>query len=368
MRILIGCMQSGGVTWYLRGIGNAFASIECTDVRYMNLQDPSVAPLDVFAQFNPDIYIGYGYSSLFPRALQKAIKIYKPKTLLYVPAHPKSEAGKIKKNRPDLIYDVATPQDIKVIEDNSNFIDSVFIHHHRSCADGYLEGWSVPYCGIGMACDIIAYQPGKWRPEYDCDASMISGYWEYKARKLKPWVFPLVDRCNLKIWGNGRFPLINYLGTLPESEVSDVWASTKINLQIHEPQSELGWEVSERTFKVVGTGNFLISDYVDALGGLYFRDDELLMANTPEEYQEKVIWCINHPETRQIYINKSQKRVLSDHTYHDRAIEILKILFQEKIEEDPMKQVVGGGIGNLMFKLGKSKHDILAEKFNQKNI
>lgn len=329
MKILIGTIAQGGVTWFLRGIGHAFSASGNQVREFIHGKE---SPLDLFAEWIPDLVLCYGYNSCLDRPLKKAIQRYKPRIGLYVPAHPLSEVGKIAPTRPDLTYDVASQADLEGIEEISELIDFVFIHHYKDCAQGYLEGWQnhvKKYIGIGMACDTVLYKEGKPREEFLCDGSIISGYWEYKARKLKPYLFPICEPSkgyNIKIFGASPFPLIQSLGQIREDWVSDLWASSKVNFQIHEPQAELGYEASERTFKVLGAGGFVLSDHVDVLDKHYFPNGELPMAKTPSEYHEMFDHFVKKPEERLLYTKKGQQTVLNNHTYLDRAEQIFNEL------------------------------------------
>lgn len=334
MKIVFNYIQSGGVYYYINGLANAFAS--SGHKVYFIPASEQERILDHFNRIESDkepidLFIGSANKSLLTRALKKAIKARpKMKVGLYAEAHPNSPVGKIAPTRPDLIYDVANEETIKNIDEIAQYIDFLFIHHHQDAAHGYLTGWEnhvKSWHGIGMACDIVLYDQGTHRDDLVCDASMISGFWEYKGRRLSRWVYPLCNNVdlNIKIFGHG-WSVIQGLGPIDEKYASSVWRNTKVNLQIHEPQCELGFECSERTFKVIGTGNFLISDYVESLTKDYFLEDEIVTARTASEFHEKVLHYIARPEERLSFIEKGQRRVLSDHTYHDRAGDILSIL------------------------------------------
>lgn len=333
-KIIIGAPAGGGIRYMFNGLAQAFASAGHEVYLWIHNTQPI---LDMFERLKPvDIFITYGYASALTPAVQKAIKRYKPKTLLYVPAHPDSPSNIVKKANPELQFDMATPDDIKAIDSVAQYIDGVFIHHHADVANVYLDGWQKHvknYYGVGMACDIVTYDKGQDIPTLKADCSFIGSVWQYKLKKMAPWIYPLCNNpdINVKLFGSG-WGVIQGLGPIPEELASSVWRNTTVNLGCNEPQAGFVYngielpEVNERPFKVIGTGNFYVGDRVTALVENYFLEDEIVTASTAEEYHEKVIHFIRNPDERLPYIERGQKRIFNEHSYHDRAGDILSIL------------------------------------------
>ena len=58
----------------------------------------------------------------------------------------------------------------------------------------------------------------------------------------------------------------------------------------------------------------------------FFPDDEAVLADSPEDYRDKVDYFVRHPDERLPYIEKARKRVVAEHTYHHRLCDLLRFV------------------------------------------
>lgn len=282
----------------------------------------NVPALDIFEEFEPDIFIGQSYN--LNRPLMTAIK--ERPTLRVI-----LKAGDWPAE-PSLFNDysilLANDQEKENVFELCKFkaLDYLFIHYHKSGIDKTHAGWlehGVPVVSDLNAADIFEYTNGEYISELSCDIAFVGGYWGYKSRTLDEYMVDLCNNthCSIKIYGNQPWPVYHYCGYIRDDMVKHALASAKICLNIHEPHSQkFGWDIVERPFKLLSNKCFVLSDYVDGLvklipdGIVYFRNQTELYAAIDE--------FLSNPEQKQEYIYKGYAEVMKNHTYFDRAATI----------------------------------------------
>lgn len=85
--------------------------------------------------------------------------------------------------------------------------------------------------------------------------------------------------------------------------------------------------LNERVFTSTIKGGFQLCD--NTLARKYFPDDQLIIAETPDEFQEKFMYFKTNPAERLPYITKMQANILQNHTYHNRIQTIYKAFGME---------------------------------------
>lgn len=113
-------------------------------------------------------------------------------------------------------------------------------------------------------------------------------------------------------------------------EMFKTLASSKITLNIHGGIAG-NYAANIRLFEATGVGSCLITDWKTNLKELFEIDHEVVAFRTAEECIEKVQWLINHPEEREKIAIAGQKRVLKDHTFEVRAMQLDEIIRKELI-------------------------------------
>lgn len=209
--------------------------------------------------------------------------------------------------------------------------DFVFLH----CVPSYLEGLLGYWKNIGPkiasimnAADIMVYRPVEPVAELACDGAMVGGYWPYKAKNLDAYIFPLVQtgkQYNVKIFGNSRWPIPQYLGQISLQDEVSLYSSAKVCLNTHEPHSNsLAYDCVERPAKTAACGGAVLSDYVE--GWNEILENRIMMAKTPKEFEEMFIYLLENSEYRNKYAKTIQREIISKHTYHHRVSQFFRLL------------------------------------------
>ena len=139
------------------------------------------------------------------------------------------------------------------------------------------------------------------------------------------------------------------MGFIESQEVKNVFRSATICPNISEPHSQVfGYDVIERPFKVLFSGGFCISDYVQSMAEDVFDEDEIVFAKDPEEFVELINHYLKYPDERIPYINRGFHKVVANHTYFHRVGRIFEELglIEEKsdcmdLAADTMNQLLG---------------------------
>lgn len=98
-----------------------------------------------------------------------------------------------------------------------------------------------------------------------------------------------------------------------------------IVLNIHADSSP-EYASNMRLFETAGVGSCLLTDWRKNMSELFEPDRETVTYRSAEECVEKARWLLDHPEERRAIARAGQKRVLRDHTFSRRAVQLDGIL------------------------------------------
>jgi len=84
-----------------------------------------------------------------------------------------------------------------------------------------------------------------------------------------------------------------------------------------------------RLFEITGAGSCMVTDWKKNMPELFEIDKEVVTFKSADECIEKVKWLLNHPKEREEIAKAGQKRVLKDHTFRNRAIQLNEIILNE---------------------------------------
>jgi len=159
-------------------------------------------------------------------------------------------------------------------------------------------------------------------------------YWEANnLRRVK--VLEELQEFDLRIYGNQDWeimlkdsPLINcFYGPVdPINELPKVFASSKINLNIHSVQCR--GSLNQRDFNAPVAGGFLLSDWVPAAGRFFDPGRESIFWSSVDDLKNKIAYYLKYPKERRRIIKQGRDRVLRDHTYPQRIENALQVINQ----------------------------------------
>ncbi|MFH1591767.1 MAG: glycosyltransferase [Candidatus Woesearchaeota archaeon] len=115
-----------------------------------------------------------------------------------------------------------------------------------------------------------------------------------------------------------------YKGKVWGEEISRIYNSSKIVINIHHPQSVFGTNL--KTFEIASSCAFQLVDFKKELENLFKIGEELICYNNVKELIELIKYYLNQPEKRREIALKAQKRVQSEHTYIHRFTRMLSII------------------------------------------
>jgi hypothetical protein len=283
---------------------------------------------DVFSEVNPDIYIGCTYE--VDRAVYKNIQ-NRPnmKVALFGSAWSPYVADVDVQKYPIVIASDVEKQTIEKLKKETGKPDFVFVHVTDRFLSHTMSGWKeigVTPIGILNAADIFTYYKGNYKPELQCDIGFVGGFWGYKSKNLYTHMIPLCNDSgvSVKIFGNQNWPVVQFLGSCSDSDARDLFVSATVCPNVSEPHStDLGWDVIERPFKIFSSGGFCVSDYVEEANEI-FSPNELVMRKTSSDFTQTIKYFVESPASRNNYMERSRRKVLTEHTYFQRVEKMLR--------------------------------------------
>lgn len=221
------------------------------------------------------------------------------------------------------------------------------IFHHRMEQDAVVMNGFTENTWYKRNTLLLAANTELFYPDYDenfkSDISYVGSYLWDKKLFMREYLLPLKRKYNVKLYGSdwtstdramgyiqkiGQYFNINFLKKvrsikLKLDEERKVYTSSTISLNIHEAhQRKDGYDVNERTFKIIASGWFEICDNVKILRK-YFDEKELVIGKNKQDWYEKINYYINNPEKRIPIIKAGREKVLKHHTYHNRVRDII---------------------------------------------
>ena len=198
---------------------------------------------------------------------------------------------------------------------------------------------------VPLAADKTMYFP-EYSEEFKADISYIGTYLPEKRSFIKEQVLPFKKRYDLKLYGQdwtlfdkllgmvqktGQYFNLPLLKTLqkPKLQLEDerkIYTSSLVSINFHEDyQRRFGGDCNERTFKIPISGGFEIADDVACIRKYFKEGEEIIIAKDKDDWFDKISYYIKNPNKRLKIIKAGRKRVLRDHTYHNRVKKFIKI-------------------------------------------
>ncbi|MFQ5431295.1 MAG: glycosyltransferase [Nitrospinota bacterium] len=147
---------------------------------------------------------------------------------------------------------------------------------------------------------------------------------------------------DFKIWGT-EWELEGELGErvmnknvrLAPEEYVKIFNASKINLNLHSSSVPSGIDpvsdfVNPRVFEVAACGAFSLVDSRDELPPLMEPGKEIETFSSLAELREKADYYLRNPDERKNIANAGRKRVLADHTFEHRMVELLRVVMENE--------------------------------------
>lgn len=211
--------------------------------------------------------------------------------------------------------------------------------------DGFVDQTGVRFATVPLAADRTLL-PVQASPDFAADVAYVGTWLPDKDQFFREALAPLRRDFDVRIYGQdwtrlerlagliqrgGQYFNIPGLRSLQKPRLGfrdelTIYRSARVSVNVHESyQREAGGDCNERTFKIPLAGGFEVTDDVSCLRRYFEPDVELVIATSAADWREKVIHFLRHPEERQPIIDAGQRRVLRDHTYHNRADQLLAL-------------------------------------------
>lgn len=135
-------------------------------------------------------------------------------------------------------------------------------------------------------------------------------------------------------WGNyylrrGKKIPSYYRGPAAGEEVLKLYNSSKIVLNIHDPESKEG--LNTRTFDILAAGAFEIVDHKKNLDIHFRNNSEIISYHDEKELNDLVSFYLKKPELSRNIADRGRMRVLQEHTWKNRIQNVVDRLSEKKI-------------------------------------
>ena len=191
----------------------------------------------------------------------------------------------------------------------------------------WTDTFGIPVLSLPLAADTSVFKPCEPEEQYKTDLCFLGAIHRTKQIPFCTYIRPLLDRYTLIAVGKGwdGWPVTRM--SIPYGEESKIISSASLAPNVHMDLSrELpGMPPNMRTFQSIAGGSLVVSDNVPALR-LYFRENEIPVGYTPEDYEEKTAYFIDHPDERNAFWLRAYNRLMDEHTYIHRAKSLLEEL------------------------------------------
>lgn len=214
--------------------------------------------------------------------------------------------------------------------------DAVLTIHPESVSKYRRLGIPAGHLDFGCNPEFNKYEPPT--SDYAYDVALVGNggkAWKsYRKNSVEILLKPLVERgYHMAIWGSRwdrfneelmgfKIPQHMIKGKLPYEETNKVYNSAKIILGLQNDQGML----TSRTFEVLGSGGFLLTAPTQAVKNLFKNNVHLICSSSPEDTVNLVNYFLKDAKARQEVAQNGQWEVYLNHTYQERAGQILQFL------------------------------------------
>lgn len=167
----------------------------------------------------------------------------------------------------------------------------------------------------------------KERKKYSSDITLIGTMYPYRRTFLKN-----IRNFDLAIWGRGWDKVSHgemkdqyHGGNIRGTEKAKAICGAKISLNLHHPLNDIQG-TNSRTFDISACRGFQLADYKSDMDTLFEVGEEIICFNSVDEFRKLAAYYLKHPDERHEVAENAYQRVLKEHTYINRANQILEII------------------------------------------
>lgn len=191
---------------------------------------------------------------------------------------------------------------------------------------------------LPLAADPSVHRPlslsEKEKSEYGSEVSFVGA--GYPNRVV---LFEKLDLENFKIWGSDwTLPVESKLwkalqrngARIGVEEYVKIFNASMVNLNLHSSMDpkEMGKGdfVNPRTFEIASCRAFQIVDFRTLLKELFKEGEEIVVCSTIDEMKQLIRRALKEPRWRQEMADRAYRRVLKEHTYLHRMVELTRTI------------------------------------------
>ena len=147
--------------------------------------------------------------------------------------------------------------------------------------------------------------------------------------------FKDIVRTDFEIYGEGwrkedHPNVITGNRRISEAEARHIYLRTAININLHSSPIPMSFSngdfVNPRTFELAGLGAFQLVDYRELLPVHFDPGSEITVFSEWDVMKNAIDYFLENEEERRTISERARLRVLKEHTYEQRALQILRIL------------------------------------------
>jgi len=249
-----------------------------------------------------------------------------------------------------LAFDDRSPDRINFIKKCFSYISIFYSSYAPEINNGFEKIIGKKLHFIPFAANSKVYFPDKSNKKFACDIAFVGSTYTAKKDAYKKLLYPLFKKYKVRVYGPGWEKKDKFLRLLSGvfrqlkiqsltklvnekrlllslDEERQLYASAKICINIHEyyKNGKVRGFSNEREFKIPASGGFQISDYIPGMERYFKLGKEIVIAKTEKDWFEKIDYYLTHDKERIAIQMASTKRVLKDHTYHNRVKEVINL-------------------------------------------
>lgn len=146
------------------------------------------------------------------------------------------------------------------------------------------------------------------------------------------WLEDVCRRVPVEVWCNGVEDLPEnspirkaYRGSAWGLEMYRILINSRITLNHHINMAE-SYANNMRLFEATGVGTMLLTDWKQNLNDMFELGKEVAAYHSSEECAKMISYFLEHENEREEIARAGQKRTLQDHTYFQRAQEMVDVI------------------------------------------